>query len=82
MFMRRNLLTLTVVSYLGVQVGWLRDLIGPPGGSVWQYLHYAGILDPVDASAEPALRLQCLLLVSVCLKQRSLRRAPPFPTHV
>ena len=74
-----KLLKFTAVSYLGVQVGWLRDLIGPSGGSVWQYLHYAGILDPVDASAEPALRLKCLVLVSVCLKQRSLRRATAMP---
>lgn len=72
-------LSFTAVSYLGAQVGWLRNLIGVPGGAVRQYVRYAGILDPVDASAEPALRLKCLLLVSVCMKQRSLRRATAMP---
>ena len=62
-----------------MQVGWLRNLLGPPGSSVHQYLHYAGILYPVDASAELALRLKCLLLVSVCFKQRSLRHATAMP---
>lgn len=67
------------MGYLGVQVGWLRNLIGPPRGSVRQYLHYGGMLDPLDASIELALRLKCLLLVSVCLKQRSLRHATAMP---
>ena len=70
---------LIIAGDLGVQVGWLRNLIGPQGGSVRQYLHYAGIMDPLDASAEPALRLKCLLLGSVWLKQRSLRRATAMP---
>ena len=71
----RSLPKLIAVYHLGAQVGWLRSLMGPPEGSVRHYLEYAGILDPVGSTTELALRHKCLLLVAVCLKQRSLRRA-------
>lgn len=58
------------------QVGWLRGFLGPPGDAARQALRYAGVLDPTAAGTEWALRSRCLLLIAVCLKRRSMRRAP------
>ena len=63
------------MSYMSLQIHWLRNLLGPSDGLVVQILQWAGLrpVEPGAANLEAVLRMKFFVLVAIVLKRRALR---------